>query len=483
MTTTTQTHGAAEDHAPKSLFKNREKVYPRSVAGKFRKLKWAAVVVLLGIYYLVPWIRWDRGPTAPDQAVLVDMTGPRLYFFFIEIWPQEIYYLTGLLIMAAVGLFLATSLAGRIWCGYACPQTVWTDLYMWVERKIEGDRSERIRLDKGPWTGSKAMKKIAKHSSWLVIAFLTGGAWAMYFTDAPTLVYNLFHFQLDSQSIFFISLLTFTTYLLGGWAREQVCTYMCPWPRFQSAMIDEDSLIVTYEGWRGEPRGAKRKDQSWEGRGDCIDCKACVHVCPTGIDIRDGLQMECIGCGLCVDACNDIMTKIGRPLNLVTFDTHNNQVARSCGEKTSVKLLRPRTVIYGLILVVLLGLMAAGLIFRPQLDISVLRDRAPLFVTLSDGDIRNGYTFKISNMTRYQKEYSLRLAGVPGATLSVIGQDERLDRIELSAKPDTVATYRIYVRTPPAALKATSTPVTFTLTDKQTSETAGYDSVFIGPDK
>jgi cytochrome c oxidase accessory protein FixG len=309
MSTISELHGDnnSEEQPGKALFKNREKVYPRSVSGLFRRLKWAALIVLLAIYYIVPWIRWDRGPEAPDQAVLADMAGRRLYFFFIEIWPQEIYYLTGLLVLSAVALFLITSLAGRIWCGYACPQTVWTDLFMWVERKIEGDRSERIRLDKGPFTLGKLQKKLMKHGAWLLIALLTGGAWVMYFTDAPTLIHDLLHFQASAQSVFFIGLFTATTYLLAGWAREQVCTYMCPWPRFQSAMIDEDSLIVTYEAWRGEPRGAKRKDESWDGRGDCIDCKACVHVCPTGIDIRDGLQMECIGCGLCVDACNTIM--------------------------------------------------------------------------------------------------------------------------------------------------------------------------------
>lgn len=488
MSTTTQTHGGGDEQVPASLFAAREKVYPKSVAGKYRKLKWIALVVLLAIYYVVPWIRWDRGPTAPDQAVLVDLAGPRLYFFFIEIWPQEIYYLTGLLIMAAIGLFLATSLAGRIWCGYACPQTVWTDLYVWIERKIEGDRSERIRLDKSPLSGAKVLKKLSKHLAWLVVAFLTGGAWAMYFTDAPTLVAGLFRLQIDELSLIFIALFTSTTYLLGGWAREQVCTYMCPWPRLQGAMIDEDSLIVTYESWRGEPRGAKRKSQDWDQRGDCIDCKACIHVCPTGIDIREGLQMECIGCGLCVDACNEIMTKISRPLNLITFDTHNNQVARSHGSTAHVRLIRPRTLIYGLIIVVLAGMMVAGLVFRPQLDISVLRDRAPLFVTLSDGDIRNGYTFKISNMTRYAKDYSLRLDGVAGATLAVVGQEDRVERIDLAARPDTVATYRIYVRAPARALASTSTPVTFTLTDKTTigrgaPEEVDYHSVFIGPDK
>ncbi len=269
----------------RSLFKTREKVYPKAVSGRFRRLKWAALLVLLGLYYVVPWIRWDRGPGAPDQAVLIDMAGRRAYFFSIEIWPQEVSYLTGLLVLGAVGLFLVTALFGRLWCGYACPQTVWTDLYMWVERLIEGDRAERIRRDRsGPSLG-KAGRKLAKHAAWLLIALATGGAWIMYFNDAPTLLRDAARLELSAGVAFFIGLFTLSTYLLAGWAREQVCTYMCPWPRFQAAMLDEHSLVVTYEAWRGEGRGPVRKNEGWDDRrarsgGDCIDCRACVHVSP-----------------------------------------------------------------------------------------------------------------------------------------------------------------------------------------------------------
>ena len=285
------------------LYAERVRVYPKAAAGKFRALKWRLLGLWLLVYYALPWIRWDRGPSAPDQAVLLDLTNRRGYFFFIEIWPQEVFYLTGILILAAVGLFLVTSLAGRVWCGYACPQTVWTDLFMWVERRIEGDRNARIKLDKGAWTAGKWARKVAKHAAWLAIAFATGGAWIMYFVDAPTVVVNFFSGLSDFDTYFFVGLFTATTYLLAGWAREQVCTYMCPWPRFQSAMFDEDTLIVTYQKWRGEPRGKATK----EGIGDCVDCGQCVAVCPTGIDIRDGNQMECIGCAHCVDACNPVM--------------------------------------------------------------------------------------------------------------------------------------------------------------------------------
>ncbi len=399
MSDTVQIEDALSVEAQKQqpLYAGRVRVYPKKVAGFFRRLKWAGLIVLLAIYYIVPWIRWDRGPDAPDQAVLADIANERLYFFFIEIWPQELYYLVGLLVLGAVGLFLATSLAGRVWCGYACPQTVWTDLFMWVERLIEGDRNARIRLDKSPLGANKVLRKVLKHSVWLVIAALTGGAWIMYFNDAPTVVRDIFTGQASMTIYGFTALFTGTTYLLAGWAREQVCTYMCPWPRFQSAMFDEDTLIVTYERWRGEPRGRHQKGQSWEGRGDCVDCNLCVAVCPTGIDIRDGNQLECISCALCVDACNSVMEKVGRPLGLITYDTERNQQNRAAGRPTIYRLVRPRTLIYSLLFLVVAGAMLWSLLFRPTLDINVLQERSPLFVTLSDGDIRNGYTLNLLN--------------------------------------------------------------------------------------
>ncbi|HET6467290.1 MAG TPA: cytochrome c oxidase accessory protein CcoG, partial [Geminicoccaceae bacterium] len=247
------------------LYIGRVPVYPKRVDGTFRRIKWAVLAVLLGIYYVVPWIRWDRGPGAPDQAVLIDMPGRRAYFFWLEIWPQEVYFLAGLLILAAFGLFMVTSLFGRVWCGFTCPQTVWTDLYMWVESRIEGDRNARMRLDKQPWSRDKVLKKTAKHAAWLFIAAATGGAWIMYFNDAPTVTAEIVTGDASFAVYFFFGLFTATTYLLAGHAREQVCTYMCPWPRFQAALIDEDSLVVTYQKWRGEPRGKHRKGEPWEG--------------------------------------------------------------------------------------------------------------------------------------------------------------------------------------------------------------------------
>lgn len=440
----------------------------------------------LAIYYITPWIRWDRGLNAPDQAVLLDFPGRRFYFFFIEIWPQEVYYLTGLLILAAVGLFFVTSLAGRVWCGYACPQTVWTDLYLWVERRIEGDRNARMRLDRQPLSAGKAARKVTKHGVWLLIALATGGAWIMYFKDAPTLVGELAAFEADESVYLFIGLFTATTYLLAGWAREQVCTYMCPWPRFQAAMFDEDTLIVTYQRWRGEPRGHLKKgaNDDWSKRGDCIDCRACVAVCPTGIDIRDGQQLECISCALCIDACNDIMAKVGRPPNLIAYATEASQIAVEQGKpKPRYKLLRIRTIFYALLFVGVATLMLGQLLLRDTLDISVLHDRNPLFVTLSNGDIRNGYTVKLLNKTREPRAFVLTFDGIPGAVMEVLGQPLSGQRIPLDAAPDSVATYAVQVRAPRDQLGAASLPVSFTLTDPSRGETVAYESVFRGPER
>jgi len=296
-----------------TLYATRVKVYPRAVTGRWRRIKWAVLCTLLGIYYLVPWLRWDRGPNAPNQAILLDLDGRRGWIFDIVIWPQEVYFVTGFMVLAAIGLFLATSLFGRVWCGFACPQTVWTDLFMLVERLIEGDRNERMRIDRAPLTLAKTLRKTAKHAAWLAIAAATGGAWVFYYVDAPSTLRRIFQGEASLEIYFFIGLLTLTTYTLAGWAREQVCTYMCPWPRFQAAMLDEQSVIVSYQKWRGEPRGKHKAGQSWAGRGDCVDCRLCVNVCPTGIDIRDAQQMECIGCGLCIDACNETWTRsVGR---------------------------------------------------------------------------------------------------------------------------------------------------------------------------
>ncbi len=470
--------------AAQPVYVNRIKVYPKRVAGTFRRIKWAILAVCLGLYYVIPWIRWDRGPGAPDQAILLDIQGPRAYFFGVEIWPQEIYFLTGLLICAALGLFLVSSLFGRLWCGYACPQTVWTDLFMWVERQIEGDRNARIRLDGERWGVRKVVLKTAKHATWFVIAAATGGAWIMYFADAPSTTRAIFNGTASLDVYFFVGLFTTTTYVLAGWAREQVCTYMCPWPRFQAAMFDENTLTVTYQGWRGEKRGKHKTGTSWEGRGDCVDCRQCVAVCPTGIDIRDGQQLECIGCGLCIDACNSVMKMVDRPPNLIAFATLASQVAAGSGTAAEYRLMRPRVILYSALLVALVGGLLTAFMLRTQLEISVLPDRAPLFVTLSDGTIRNGYTYKILNKTREVHSFGLSVSGIDASAISVVGSGQTTSAnadIRLETRPDSVATFKVYVTVPRAALSGETKAFTFRLRDAATGATTSHTTTFHGP--
>lgn len=432
---------ASSPSTPQSLYVKTEKLYPKKAKGTFRNLRWFALFILLGIYYFIPWIRWGRGPGQPDQAVLVDFENARFYFFFIEIWPQEVYYLAGLLILAALGLFLVTALFGRVWCGYACPQTIWTDLFIAVERFFEGDRNARIKLDRAPWTIRKIYKKTAKHIVWVIIAALTGGAWILYFHDAPTIAGDFLTGHAPMTSYVFAALLTFTTYSLAGHMREQVCTYMCPWPRIQAALIDEEALNVTYRYDRGEPRGPHKKGATWEGRGDCIDCRQCVAVCPVGIDIRKGLQLECIGCALCIDACDEIMDKVDRPRGLIAYDTEQNIQRRLAGEKSRYNLFRPRTIIYAVLFAAIGIVMLTALLNRSTLDMNVLRDRQPNFVQLSDGSIRNGYTLKVLNKATRARSLEFSVEGLPETVLGVAGQDE----MTLNAPADETIEYRIYI--------------------------------------
>ncbi|HEY5598160.1 MAG TPA: cytochrome c oxidase accessory protein CcoG [Kiloniellales bacterium] len=464
----------------RSLYAKRRRIHPKAAHGTFRRLKWAVMAVTLAIYYLTPWIRWDRGPNAPDQAVLIDIPARRFYFFFVEIWPQEVYYLTGLLIIAALGLFLATSLFGRVWCGYTCPQTVWTDLFIAVERVLEGDRAARIRGDAMPWTAAKVSRKAVKHAIWIVIAVLTGGAWVFYFADAPSLAADLLRFQAPPIAYIAIGVLTFTTYMLGGHAREQVCTYMCPWPRIQAAMLDEDSLVVTYREYRGEPRGPHRKGDSWEGRGDCVDCYQCVAVCPVGIDIRDGQQLECITCALCIDACDTVMDRVQRPRGLIAYDTLANLDRRAAGQPPRLRLMRLRPAIYAALIVVVGTLMAVSLGSRATVELNVLRDRNPLYVTLSDGGVRNGYTLKVINKLHRARDFRLSVAGSLPVRISVLG-GEPADEPVINVGPDRLVSFRVFLAAPATALRGESTSVTFTVTDPASGARATYDSVFRGP--
>lgn len=435
------------------------------------------MLVTLGIYYITPFIRWDRGPYAPDQAVLIDLPARKAYWLWIEIWPQEVYILTGILILAAIALFFVTSLFGRVWCGYFCPQTVWTDLYVWVERIVQGDRYARQKLQEGPWTWKKIYKLAITHFLWIVIAWCTAGSFVLYFNDAPTLVTSFINLDVSPTVLGFIAGLTFSTYLMAGFAREQVCIYMCPYARFQSAMFDKDTLIIGYDTQRGEPRGKHKSGTSWEGHGHCIDCTACVQVCPMGIDIRDGLQLECIACGLCIDACDNIMDKIDLPRGLIRYDTTNHMEAAVKGGAEKFKFLRPRTIYYMSIISVVGLLMLAALVFRAPVDLHVQHDRAPLFVQLSDGQIRNGYTLRILNKTHMPRSYALSVEGLDDARIEVKAAGNA-GSTDLEVGPDAVATYHILVSS--AVTPATPREITFIVTDNQDKTvTSDYDSVFI----
>lgn len=461
-----------------TYFAKEPKIYPKRVWGRYRKLKWLVMILTLGVYYLAPFLRWDRGINAPDQAILIDMVNRRGYFFFIEIWPQEVYYLTGILILAAVALFFVTSLAGRVWCGYACPQTVWTDLYVWVERIIQGDRNARKKLDESPWGIQKLWKKGVTHFIWLVIGLLTGGAWVFYFNDAPTLMEQILHLDVPPTVLGWIIALTLSTYVMAGFARQQVCKYMCPYARFQSAMFDRDTLIISYDEQRGEPRG-KFKEKEEKGYGDCIDCSLCVQVCPVGIDIREGLQYECIACGLCVDACNDVMDKLSLPKGLIRYDTTVNQELRDEGKKEPsfwAHIFRARTYYYTAIMLAVAGVMLYSLLNRAPLELHVLHDRNPLFVKLSDGTIRNGYDIKVLNKTHEDREYKIKLSGLDNAEYRMNGAGA-VDVNRFRVFADSVGHFRLFLKAPKQAQERHD--ITFHLEELDTKVTDEVDSVFI----
>lgn len=493
------------------LYAARTKIFAKRATGNFRRLKWIIMAITLGIYYLTPWIRWDRGEFAPDQAVLVDIANRRFYFFFIEIWPQEFFFVAGLLVMAGFGLFLITSVVGRAWCGYSCPQTVWTDLFMTVERFWEGDRNARMRLDKAPWSASKLSKLVAKHTTFILISIATGGAWIFYFADAPTLAYNFVTGQAAFVAYATVGVLTATTYVLGAIMREQVCIYMCPWPRIQAAMLDEDSLVVTYNDWRGEPRtkGSKKAAAAGLPVGDCVDCNACVAVCPTGIDIRDGQQLECITCALCIDACNSVMDKVGKERGLIGYATlreYNHNMALAVDPETKAIdptrtrdadgkfvdairhfdpriLVRARTLVYvGALSAIAIGLVVA-LLSRDRLEVNVQHDRNPVFTTLSDGSIRNGYTLKILNMIPERRVIVLSMEGLEGAEMQINGvfQPDGVN-YAVVVEPDRVRALRVFIKQPKDATQPGNTPFKFIVEDKQSFERDEYDANFGAPE-
>ena len=513
---------AVNSKTARALYTARKKIHPKRASGWFRRFKWWIMAVTLGIYYVTPWLRWDRGPHAPDQAILIDLANRRFYFFFIEIWPHEFFYVAGLLTMAGIGLFFVTSTVGRAWCGYTCPQTVWVDLFLVVERYFEGERNARIKLDSAKMDASKFRKRFLKHAVWLLISIATGGAWIFYFADAPVLFVNLFTGQAPFVAYATVAVLTFTTYIFGGLMREQVCTYMCPWPRIQAAMLDEHSLTVTYNDWRGEPRSKHPKRARAEGQavGDCVDCHACVAVCPMGIDIRDGQQLECITCALCIDACDGVMEKIGLEKGLISYTTlndyHHNMVlaapaspalagpapaksvsavdpARVRGPDGTLAIgvkhtnwrsfIRLRTLIYGVIWAFIGIVLLVVLMTRERLDVNVLHDRNPLYVALSDGSIRNGFDVKILNMRPEPRRFILSTSGLEGAVLKQAGSEaEAAPTLEISVEPDQLRSVKLFVRVPPSAVKPGQRSFHFVVNDANGQDQAVYNARFEAPE-
>ncbi len=410
------------DEMEKSLYAKREKIYPREVHGVFAMWRTIGVLVLLGIYYLVPWIRWEG-----RQAVLLDLPNRKFYIFELTFWPQDFFYFAMLLIVAALSLFFFTALAGRLWCGYACPQTVWTEVFLWVERKVEGGRPRRMKLDEAPWTPRKLAKKGTKQAIWILFSAWTGFTFVGYFTPILELGGKIVSAGLGPWETFWIVFYSFATYGNAGFLREQVCIYMCPYARFQSAMFDKDTLVISYDPGRGEPRGSRKKGEDYEakGLGDCIDCTMCVQVCPTGIDIRDGLQYECIACAACVDVCDQVMDKMGYPRGLIRFTTQNSLE----GKKT--RLLRPRVIVYGTILLALLAGIVYGISQRVPLDLDVIRDRNALYRETKEGLIENVYTLKIVNMDKRTHTYRLDARGIDDLRLITDGGPVRVDAGEV----------------------------------------------------
>lgn len=399
-------------------------VVPQSVKGRIRRIKWAMLWLCLGVYYLLPFLRWDRGAGQPDQAVLLDFDHGRLYAFFVEIWPQDLYYLTGLLVLAACVLILANAVAGRVWCGFACPQTVWTDLFLTVERWIEGDRRERLKKRGAPLTLRRVLEIGAKHAAWIAISIATGGALVFYFTDAPGLLSQFVHGEASLFAWVWVAIFAGTTYGLAGFAREQVCTFMCPWPRLQGAIWDPEAFTVNYRDYRGEQRtSAKRAMElraAGKPAGDCVDCNLCVAVCPIGIDIREGPNFACINCGLCVDACDGVMARLGRPRGLIDYETWLNIERGRRNEPRVSRLVRPKTIALAAACLALTGGMATIFALRSSGAMSVQHDRNPRVVALSDGSIRNAYTIKIFNKSSAPKLFALTSEGVP-ARLDIVG--------------------------------------------------------------
>lgn len=393
------------------LYAASKKIYPRSISGVFARWRWGMVFLTQLVFYGLPWLEWGG-----RQAVLFDLAARRFYLFGLVLYPQDLIYLSGLLVISALSLFLFTAVAGRLWCGFACPQTVYTEIFLWVEHKIEGNRAARMRLDGEPLSMEKFVKKSFKHLVWIGIAMWTGFSFVGYFTPIRVLGLEFLQTQLGSWEVFWVFFYAFATYGNAGFMREQVCKYMCPYARFQSAMFDADTLVVSYDTPRGEPRAPRGRqvDHKAKGLGDCIDCGLCVQVCPTGIDIRNGLQYECIGCGLCVDACNTVMDKMNYPKGLIRFATTNGMAHRWSPPQVLRRVLRPRVLVYSAVLGLLVIGMLVSLVARTPLKVNVVRDRASLARIVEGGRLENVYRLQIMNATEQPQRYRISAEGIPG---------------------------------------------------------------------
>jgi cytochrome c oxidase accessory protein FixG len=406
-------------HDEIALYEARRKIYPRAVIGVFANWRWVLVFVTQVIFYGLPWLRWNG-----RQAVLLDIASRKFYIFGIVLWPQDVIYLTALLVICAYSLFLFTAVAGRLWCGYACPQTVYTEIFMWVERRIEGDRARRMKLDRASMSLEKLATKGLKHAAWLLIAFWTGYTFVGYFSPIADLGYRAVTWSLGPWETFWILFYGFATWGNAGFMREQVCKYMCPYARFQSAMFDRDTLIIAYDAGRGEPRGARSRkvDAKAAGLGHCVDCNVCVQVCPTGIDIRKGLQYECIGCAACIDGCDQVMHRIGYPKGLIRYASENALEQRLDGKAMWRRVLRPRTLVYTTLLAIIVAATFGSLAMRNPLKVDVIRDRGALAREAGPGVIANVYQLQIMNTDEQPRRFAVTASGLPGIHVAGVAQ-------------------------------------------------------------
>ena len=456
----------SDEQVAQSLYAVAEKIYPRQVHGLFARLRVLGVLGLLGIYYITPWLRWDG-----HQALLLDLPARKFHIFFITLWPQDFFYLAVLLIIAGLVLFFVTALAGRVWCGYACPQTVWTEAFLWIEREVEGNRMQQQKLDALPMSVRKFRIKASKHFLWLAFSAWTGFTFVGYFSPIDELGRNLLAFNIGPWETFWIIFYGFATYGNAGFMREQVCKYMCPYARFQSAMFDKDTLVVSYIPNRGEPRGSRKRsvDPVAAGLGDCIDCTLCVQVCPTGIDIRDGLQYDCIACSACIDACDDVMDKMGYEQGLIKYTTEHAMQ----GGKTHI--LRPRIIIYAVILLAIMAAFAWSFSQRVSLGLDVIRDRNTLYRETSDGLIENVYILKVLNMDNAAHQYELSVSGIPGLTL-------HKDMAVIQVPSGGIMELPVRLRAEEGDLEVRSSDVVFELVATDDDELiAREDARFLGP--